>query len=152
MPMSIIWAKKNFTRPFFSGLGLASSALSYIVGVLLVLAITIVAVGVYSLAVSYQGNVFSGFLALDLVRSGESLVVVHYQPSTGELVLYNNGRVATCFVEVIASGIGTVYSDPACTPIPPLSLYSITLSPAPPAKTVIIARTTTNKILTYTVG
>jgi len=131
---------------------IGAKGLSYVIGVLLVLGITVAAVGFYTVAVSYQGNVVSGFLALDLVRSGESLVVAHYQPSTGELVLYNNGRVATCFVEVVAAGVGTVYSDPACTPIAPLSYYSIKLSPAPPAKTIIIARTLNNKILTYTVG
>ena len=133
---------------------MAERGLSYIVGVLLVLGITIAAVAVYTTVTGFQSQIVLSLSQLDIRRVGESLVVVEYHRPTGTLVIYNNGLVATCFVEIYVVGMGSpAYSNPSCTPIPPQQVATITLGLInPPQKFTIIARTITNKILTYSIG
>ncbi|GBC69545.1 hypothetical protein HRbin01_01244 [archaeon HR01] len=132
---------------------MGSKGLSYIVGVLLVLSITVAAVGIYTVVASQQSNILSSLTALDIYRTRENLVVVQYHRASGQLVLYNNGQVPTCLVEVVAVGVGTVYSNPSCNLIDPLKTDTITLTlTSPPPKITLVARTINNKILTYTIS
>ncbi|MEM0350128.1 MAG: hypothetical protein QW074_06130 [Candidatus Caldarchaeum sp.] len=129
-----------------------SKGLSYIVGVLLILGVTLAAVGVYTAVASQQSNILMQFNILDIRRAGESLVVVEYHRASGQLVLYNNGQVPTCLVEVVAVGVGAVYSNPSCSLIDPLRTDTISLGlVSPPQKITLVARTINNKILTYTI-
>ncbi|MEM1944822.1 MAG: hypothetical protein QW756_06025 [Nitrososphaerota archaeon] len=128
-------------------------ALSYIVGALLILAITVSAVALYSSTTSFQSQVIFSLSILDVKRVSESLVIVEYHRPSDTLVIYNDGVVSTCFVELALVGGPIFYSNPSCTPIQPGQFATITAGlVSPPQKFTIIARTIHNKIVTYTIS
>ncbi|MEM2133163.1 MAG: hypothetical protein QW173_07950 [Candidatus Caldarchaeum sp.] len=133
---------------------MACSGLSYIVGVLLVLGITLGAVAVFTAVAGFQSGVLSSLAALDVRRAGESMVVAEFNRYTSDLILYNNGQVPTCILEIrIVGEPSPVYSVPTCTPIPPQQYTTINLGlVSPPQRFTLIARTINNKILTYTIS
>ncbi|MEM2051356.1 MAG: hypothetical protein QW614_00200 [Candidatus Caldarchaeum sp.] len=131
-----------------------TGGISYVAGVLLVLAVTISTIALYTTVVGFQSQTILSLSALDIRRASESLVIVEYHRPTSTLVVYNNGLIPTCFVEITVAGMmGAAYSNPNCTPIPPNKATTLTLGLInPPQKLTLIARTIHNKILTYTIS
>ena len=137
------------------------SGLSYIVGVLLVLVVTLAAVVVFTQVLGFQSGVLANLQALDVRRLGESLVPVEGISRAGDIVVYNNGLVPTCFLEVRVIGTTYGYSVTNCNPVTmPLvnprqygvaNLYDIAFTPIPPGEYVVVARTLHNKIVTFRV-
>ena len=134
--------------------------LSYVVGVLIVLAVTLAAVVAFSQILSFQSGVLTSLQALDVRRLGESLVPVEGIRLAGDIIVYNNGLIPTCFLEVRVVGTTYGYSVTNCNPVtmdvvPPrqygvVNLYDIG-PPIPPGEYVVIARTLHNKIVTLRV-
>jgi hypothetical protein len=97
---------------------------------------------------------------LDVRRLGESLVPVEGIRMAGDIIVYNNGLIPTCFLEVRVVGTTYGYSVTNCNPVtmdvvPPrqygvVNLYDIG-PPIPPGEYVVIARTLHNKIVTFRV-
>jgi len=137
------------------------SGLSYIVGVLLVLVVTLAAVVVFTQVLGFQSGVLANLQALDVRRLGESLVPVEGISRAGDIVVYNNGLVPTCFLEVRVIGTTYGYSVTNCNPVTmPLvnprqygvaNLYDIAFTPIPPGEYVVVARTLHNKIVAFRV-
>jgi hypothetical protein len=141
---------------------MADTALSYVVGVLMVLAVTLTAVVVFSQVLGFQSGVLAGLQALDVRRLGESLVPVEGIRMAGDIIVYNNGLIPTCFLEVRVVGTTYGYSVTNCNPVtmdvvPPrqygvVHLYDVGIGPPIPAgEYVVIARTLHNKIVTFRV-
>jgi flagellin-like protein len=138
--------------------------LSYVVGVLIVLAVTLAAVVAFSQILSFQSGVLTSLQALDVRRLGESLVPVEGISLAGDIIVYNNGLIPTCFLEVRVVGTTIGYSVTNCNPVtmdvvPPrqygvVNLYDVGIGPGPPipaGEYVVIARTLHNKIVTFRV-
>jgi flagellin-like protein len=138
----------------------ANKGLSYVVGVLMVLAVTLAAVVVFSQVLGFQAGVLKSLQALDVRRLGESLVLVEGIRLAGDIIVYNNGLIPTCFLEVRVVGTTYGYSVTNCNPVtmdvvPPrqygvVNLYDIG-PPIPAGEYVVIARTLHNKIVTFRV-
>jgi hypothetical protein len=134
--------------------------LSYVVGVLLVLGVTLGAVVVFTQVLGFQAGVSTSLQALDVRRLGESIVPVEGIRLAGDIIVYNNGLIPTCFLEVRVVGTTYSYSVTNCNPVtmdvvPPrqygvVNLYDIG-PPIPPGEYVVIARTLHNKIVTFSV-
>jgi hypothetical protein len=139
---------------------LGRRGLSYVVGVLLVLGVTLGAVVVFTQVLGFQAGVLTSLQALDVRRLGESLVPVEGIRLAGDIIVYNNGFIPTCFLEVRVVGTTIGYSVTNCNPVtmdvvPPrqygvVNLYD-TGPPIPPGEYVVIARTLHNKIVTFRV-
>jgi hypothetical protein len=138
--------------------------LSYVVGVLLVLGVTLGAVVVFTQVLGFQAGVLTSLQALDVRRLGESLVPVEGIRLAGDIIVYNNGLIPTCFLEVRVVGTTLGYSVTNCNPVimdvvPPrqygvVNLYDVGIGPGPPipaGEYVVIARTLHNKIVTFRV-
>jgi flagellin-like protein len=67
-----------------------TKGLSYVVGVLVVLAVTLAAVVAFSQILGFQAGVLTSLQALDVRRLGESLVPVEGISIDGKIILYNN--------------------------------------------------------------
>jgi hypothetical protein len=131
---------------------MAHKGLSYVVGVLMVLAVTLAAVVVFSQVLGLQSGVLAGLQALDVRRLGESLVPVEGISVGGKIILYNNGLIPTCFLELRVVGTPYGYSVASCSPIPPRQTDVVSLGATiPPGEYVVIARTLHNKIVTFRV-
>ena len=136
------------------------AGLSYVVGVLMVLGITLAAVAIFTQVLGFQSGVLASLQTLDVRRLGESLVPVEGISRAGDIVVYNNGLVPTCFLEVRVIGTTFGYTVTNCNPVTmPLvnpreygvaNLYD--LGPTiPPGEYVVMARTLHNKIVTFRV-
>jgi flagellin-like protein len=129
-----------------------NKGLSYVVGVLMVLAVTLAAVVVLGQVLGFQSGVLAGLQALDVRRLGESLVPVEGVSVGGKIILYNNGLIPTCFLELRVVGTPYGYSVASCSPIPPRQTDVVSLGATiPPGEYVVIARTLHNKIVTFRV-
>jgi len=91
-------------RPIVRGAIFYRRGLSYVVGVLLVLGVTLVAVVVFTQVLGFQHGVLAGLQALDVRIVGESLVPVEGVSKAGDIVVYNNGLIPSCFLEVQVVG------------------------------------------------
>jgi flagellin-like protein len=126
--------------------------LSYVVGVLIVLAVTLAAVVAFSQILSFQSGVLTSLQALDVRRLGESLVPVEGISIGGNIILYNNGQIPTCFLELRVVGTTYGYSASSCTAIPPRQTGVVSLGVTiPRGEYVVITRTLNNKIVTFRV-
>jgi hypothetical protein len=126
--------------------------LSYVVGVLLVLGVTLGAVVVFTQVLGFQAGVLTSLQALDVRRLGESLVPVEGVSVGGNIVLYNNGLIPTCFLELRVVGTPYGYSVASCSPVPPRQIDVVSLGATiSPGEYVVIARTLHNKIVTFRV-
>jgi flagellin-like protein len=129
-----------------------TKGLSYVVGVLVVLAITLAAVVAFSQILGFQSGVLTSLQALDVRRLGESLVPVEGISIDGKIILYNNGQIPTCFLELRVVGTNYGYSASSCTAIPPRQTGVVSLGATiPRGEYVVIARTLNNKIVTFRV-
>ncbi len=146
---------------YFKGTVDERRGLSYVIGVLVVLGVTLAAVVIFTQVLGFQSGVLSSLQALDVRRLGESLVPVEGISLAGDIVVYNNGLVPTCFLEVRVIGTTYGYSVTNCNPVTmPLisprqygvaNLYDIAITPIPPGEYVVMARTLHNKIVTFRV-
>jgi hypothetical protein len=126
--------------------------LSYVVGVLLVLGVTLGAVVVFTQVLGFQAGVLTSLQALDVRRLGESLVPVEGVSVGGNIVLYNNGLIPTCFLELRVVGTPYGYSVASCSPVQPRQIDVVSLGATiSPGEYVVIARTLHNKIVTFRV-
>jgi hypothetical protein len=126
--------------------------LSYVVGVLLVLGVTLGAVVVFTQVLGFQAGVLASLQALDVRRLGESLVPVEGVSVGGNIVLYNNGLIPTCFIELRVVGTPYGYSVASCSPVQPRQIDVVSLGATiSPGEYVVIARTLHNKIVTFRV-
>ena len=126
--------------------------LSYVVGVLLVLGVTLGAVVVFTQVLGFQAGVLTSLQALDVRRLGESLVPVEGVSVGGNIVLYNNGLIPTCFLELRVVGTTYGYSVASCSPVQPRQTDVVSLGATiSPGEYVVIARTLHNKIVTFRV-
>jgi hypothetical protein len=126
--------------------------LSYTVGILMILAVTLGAVVVFTQVLGFQSGVLTSLQALDVRRLGESLVPVEGISKAGDIIVYNNGFIPTCFLEVHIVGTTYGYAVPSCSPIPPRQWGAVSLGATiPPGEYVVIARTLHNKIVTFRV-
>jgi hypothetical protein len=91
--------------------------LSYVVGVLLVLGVTLGAVVVFTQVLGFQAGVLTNLQALDVRRLGESIVPVEGVSVGGKIILYNNGLIPTCFLELRVVGTTYGYSVASCSPV-----------------------------------
>jgi hypothetical protein len=89
------------------------------VGVLLVLGVTLGAVVVFTQVLGFQAGVLTSLQALDVRRLGESLVPVEGVSVGGKIILYNNGLIPTCFLELRVVGIHLT-----ATPLHPAALFN----------------------------
>jgi flagellin-like protein len=129
-----------------------TKGLSYVVGVLVVLAVTLAAVVAFSQIHGFQAGVLTSLQALDVRRLGESLVPVEGISIGGNIILYNNGQIPTCFLELRVVGTTYGYSASSCTAIPPRQTGVVSLGVTiPRGEYVVIARTLNNKIVTFRV-
>jgi hypothetical protein len=87
------------------------------VGVLLVLGVTLGAVVVFTQVLGFQAGVLTSLQALDVRRLGESLVPVEGIRLAGDIIVYNNGLIPTCFLEVRVVGTTYGYSVTNCNPV-----------------------------------
>ena len=127
---------------------------SYVVGVLVVLGVTLAAAVLFTQVLGFQSGVLGGFHTLDVRRLGESLVPVEGISKGGKIVLYNNGLMPTCFVEVEVMRGGSVYkySTPSCSPVPPRQLSEVAIGGnIPSGEYVAVARTLNNRVVTFRV-
>jgi hypothetical protein len=126
--------------------------LSYVVGVLLVLGVTLGAVVFFTQVLGFQAGVLTSLQALDVRRLGESLVPVEGVSVGGNIVLYNNGLIPTCFLELRVVGTPYGYSVASCSPVQPRQIEVVSLGATiSPGEYVVIARTLHNKIVTFRV-
>jgi hypothetical protein len=141
--------------------------LSYVVGVLLVLGVTLGAVVVFTQVLGFQAGVLTSLQALDVRRLGESLVPVEGVIGKSgssityvHLVVYNNGLVPTCLLEARVLETTLSFNKPTCTSDNPLvnpREYGIVIfcdvgcPSITPKEYVVIARTLHNKIVTFRV-
>jgi hypothetical protein len=126
--------------------------LSYVVGVLLVLGVTLGAVVVFTQVLGFQAGVLTSLQALDVRRLGESLVPVEGVSIGGKIILYNNGLIPTCFLELRVVDPPYGYSVASCSPVPPRQTDVVSLGATiSPGEYVVIARTLHNKIVTFRV-
>jgi hypothetical protein len=126
--------------------------LSYVVGVLLVLGVTLGAVVVFTQVLGFQAGVLTSLQALDVRRLGESLVPVEGVSVGGKIILYNNGLIPTCFLELRVVGTPYGYSVASCSPVQPRQTDVVSLGATiSPGEYVVIARTLHNKIVTFRV-
>ena len=129
-----------------------TKGLSYVVGVLVVLAVTLAAVVAFSQILGFQAGVLTSLQALDVRRLGESLVPVEGISIDGKIILYNNGQIPTCFLELRVVGTSYGYSALSCTAIPPRQTGVVSLGVTiPRGEYAVIARTLNNKIVTFRV-
>jgi len=129
-----------------------TKGLSYVVGVLVVLAVTLAAVVAFSQILGFQAGVLTSLQALDVRRLGESLVPVEGISIDGKIILYNNGQIPTCFLELRVVGTTYGYSASSCTDIPPRQTGVVSLGVTiPRGEYAVIARTLNNKIVTFRV-
>jgi flagellin-like protein len=130
----------------------ANKGLSYVVGVLMVLAVTLAAVVVLGQVLGFQSGVLTSLQALDVRRLGESLVPVEGVSVGGKIILYNNGLIPTCFLELRVVGTPYGYSVASCSPVPPRQTGVVSLGATiSSGEYVVIARTLHNKIVTFRV-
>jgi hypothetical protein len=134
----------------------ARKGLSYVVGVLLVLGVTLGAVVVFTQVLGFQAGVLTSLQALDVRRLGESLVPVEGVSVGGKIILYNNGLIPTCFLElrVVDPPVDPTYgySVASCSPVQPRQIDVVSLGATiSPGEYVVIARTLHNKIVTFRV-
>jgi flagellin-like protein len=126
--------------------------LSYVVGVLVVLAVTLAAVVAFSQILSFQSGVLTSLQALDVRGLGESLVPVEGISIGGKIILYNNGQIPTCFLELRVVGTTYGYSASSCTAIPSRQTGVVSLGVTiPRGEYAVIARTLNNKMVTFRV-
>ena len=126
--------------------------LSYVVGVLLVLGVTLGAVVVFTQVLGFQAGVLTSLQALDVRRLGESLVPVEGVSIGGKIILYNNGLIPTCVLELRVVGTTYGYSVASCSPVQPRQTDVVSLGATiSPGEYVVIARTLHNKIVTFRV-
>jgi flagellin-like protein len=141
--------------------------LSYVVGVLIVLAVTLAAVVAFSQILSFQAGVLTSLQALDVRRLGESLVPVEGVIGKSgssityvHMVVYNNGLVPTCLLEASVLETTLSFNKPTCTADNPLvkpreygivKFCDIGCPSITPKEYVVIARTLHNKIVTFRV-
>jgi hypothetical protein len=126
--------------------------LSYVVGVLLVLGVTLGAVVVFTQVLGFQAGVLTSLQALDVRRLGESLVPVEGVSRDGKIILYNNGLIPTCFLELRVVDPPYGYSVASCSPVQPRQIDVVSLGATiSPGEYVVIARTLHNKIVTFRV-
>jgi hypothetical protein len=131
---------------------ICNRGLSYVVGVLLVLGVTLGAVVVFTQVLGFQADVLTSLQALDVRRLGESLVPVEGVSVGGNIVLYNNGLIPTCFLELRVVGTTYGYSVASCSPVQPRQIDVVSLGATiSPGEYVVIARTLHNKIVTFRV-
>ena len=131
---------------------LGRRGLSYVVGVLIVLAVTLAAVVAFSQILGFQAGVLTSLQALDVRRLGESLVPVEGVSVGGKIILYNNGLIPTCFLELRVVGTTYGYSVASCSPVPPRQTDVVSLGATiSPGEYVVIARTLHNRIVTFSV-
>jgi hypothetical protein len=88
--------------------------LSYTVGILMILVVTLGAVVVFTQVLGFQAGVLTSLQALDVRRLGESLVPVEGISKAGDIIVYNNGLIPTCFLEVRVVGTTYGYSVTNC--------------------------------------
>jgi flagellin-like protein len=141
--------------------------LSYVVGVLIVLAVTLAAVVAFSQILSFQSGVLTSLQALDVRRLGESLVPVEGVIGKSgssityvHLVVYNNGLEPTCLLEASVLETTLSFNMPTCTEDNPLvnpreygivKFCNVGCPSITPKEYVVIARTLHNKIVTFRV-
>jgi hypothetical protein len=90
--------------------------------------------------------------ALDVRRLGESLVPVEGVSVGGKIILYNNGLIPTCFLELRVVDPPYGYSVASCSPVQPRQIDVVSLGATiSPGEYVVIARTLHNKIVTFRV-
>jgi hypothetical protein len=135
---------------------ICNRGLSYVVGVLLVLGVTLGAVVVFTQVLGFQAGVLTSLQALDVRRLGESLVPVEGVSVGGKIILYNNGLIPTCFLElrVVDPPVDPTYgySVASCSPVQPRQIDVVSLGATiSPGEYVVIARTLHNKIVTFRV-
>ncbi|MEM1943852.1 MAG: hypothetical protein QXO30_04025 [Candidatus Caldarchaeum sp.] len=129
------------------------AGVSYVVGVLLVLAITLATVVVFSSIVGFQAQTALGLHALDVRRTGESVVVFLAHRNTGDLVVYNNGVIPVCIAGISVVELATNVNFSPCINVIPNDYASIDLyaTPWPAGQYTIILRTGSNKLMTFRV-
>lgn len=129
------------------------AGVSYIVGVLLVLAITMGAVVVFSSIVGFQAQTALGLHALDVRRTGESVVVFLAHRDTGDLVVYNNGIIPVCIAGMSIVELGTSLNFSPCIDVLPndYAVIDVFATPWPAGDYTIILRTGSNKLMTFRV-
>ncbi|MDW8084558.1 MAG: hypothetical protein RMI49_05110 [Candidatus Caldarchaeum sp.] len=133
-----------------------SKAVSYLLAVLLVLAVTLAAVVVFVTAAGFQFQTTAALMNLDVRRLGESMVVVEANSATGDLVVYNNGLVPTCLTTITVVEMGGTGADVTCNPnnlTNPGQTRVIDLFATswPPGQYTLVAYTINGKIITYRV-
>jgi hypothetical protein len=83
---------------------------------------------------------------------GESLVPVEGVSIGGKIILYNNGLIPTCFLELRVVDPPYGYSVASCSPVQPRQIDVVSLGATiSPGEYVVIARTLHNKIVTFRV-
>jgi hypothetical protein len=126
--------------------------LSYTVGILMILVVTLGAVVVFTQVLGFQAGVLTNLQALDVRRLGESLVPVEGVSIGGKIILYNNGLIPTCFLELRVVDPPYGYSVASCSPVQPRQIDVVSLGATiSPGEYVVIARTLHNKIVTFRV-
>jgi flagellin-like protein len=93
-----------------------TKGLSYVVGVLVVLAVTLAAVVAFSQILGFQAGVLTILQALDVRRLGESLVPVEGISIDGKIILYNNAVSHTHTVHQNDPGTVKLVSPPLLQP------------------------------------
>jgi hypothetical protein len=126
--------------------------LSYTVGILMILVVTLGAVVVFTHVLGFQAGVLTSLQVLDVRRLGESLVPVEGVSRGGKIILYNNGLIPTCFLELRVVDPPYGYSVASCSPVQPRQIDVVSLGATiSPGEYVVIARTLHNKIVTFRV-
>jgi hypothetical protein len=116
------------------------------------LGVTLGAVVVFTQVLGFQAGVLTSLQALDVRRLGESLVPVEGVSIGGKIILYNNGLIPTCFLELRVVDPPYGYSVASCSPVPPRQTDVVSLGATiSPGEYVVIARTLHNKIVTFRV-
>ncbi len=144
------WPRYFWSCLFRSCLRLGSRGLSYIVGVLLVLGVTLAAVVVFTQAAGFQFGVLNQFAALDVRRAGESLVVAEAHGS-GVIIFYNNGVLPVCVAEVHVVQLGSGVVINPCLEINPrdYASYPLLASGWPTGEYTLLVRTSSGKIFSF---
>ncbi|MEM4353309.1 MAG: hypothetical protein QW470_00970 [Candidatus Caldarchaeum sp.] len=143
----------NFLKSSVELVDVQRTGVSYIVGVLLVLAITMGAVVIFSSIVGFQAQTALGLHALDVRRTGESVVVFLAHRYTGDLIVYNNGIIPVCIAGMSIVELGTNVNFSPCVNVLPndYAVIDVFATPWPAGGYTIILRTSSNKLMTFKV-
>lgn len=128
------------------------SGVSYIIGLLIILGVTLAAVVIYSSIVGFQARTIQASSAIDVRRTGESLVVV-LAHRNGQIVVYNNGIIPTCVAAITLVETGATTTFPSCVNVNPQQYATINFLATPwsPGQYTLLIRTATNKLMTFRV-